>query len=379
MRRSLSAIALLVCGATLLGGAIAGAQSSGYSGSWTDPKPTTDRNGTPLAYLDRAAPLTGQVSHPNGISRVSAVLVPDPKNPAPKGCDGKVDPTVATEQNGTAVTFHVGATLPCDIVYQVRATVQANASPGLTGSTPPPYQMPLLVAVAIPPAPVSQVDATLEVNGNDRKVTLAWPSGSEPDLLGYVVTRVVGGKSETLGQVSAGDATQWVDKTPAPGTTSTYEVTAVRNGPDDSVKQVAAEPTQVAVDVPARSADSGSGGGTGEPPLTSVVTGAPAQGRPDPSSLSSVNRVNGSGPPTPPTTADTGFKQALQYPAGKPAAAAAAPTGDPAVVAVFDEGGGTSPLSNRSTMSYVAGGLAVLVGAFVIRTVTRRAAALDVR
>jgi hypothetical protein len=88
--------------------------------------------------------------------------------------------------------------------------------------------------------------------------------------------------------------------------------------------------------------------------------------------------VNGGGPPTPPTTADTGFKQALQYPAGKPAAAAA-PTGDPAVVAVFDEGGGTSPLSNRSTMSYVAGGLAVLVGAFVIRTVTRRAAALDVR
>lgn len=373
MRRLLAAVGLLV----LLTAPFAHAQDSGYSGGWRDPAPTdTSDAGMPMAYLSAAKPLTGQVSHPNGISRVSAVLVPDTASPPADGCDATMDPVTA-EQSGTTATFHVTAHFPCNLVYHVKATAQANPN-GPIGSPPPPYQMPIDIAVAIPPAAVSSVEATLTVDGDARSVRLEWPANSEPDLLGYVVMRVTDGHTETLGQVAADARTRYVDDDPPSGKTSRYEVTAIRRGPDSKVKQVPAQPTTVDVEVPSRATDSGGGtsGGSGgsESGLTTVVTGQATTGKPNPNLLSSVRARGGSGrPASPPTTFDSGFQETLPFQPGDQAASA--PTGgDNAVVATFDEGGDTSILSNKPTLTFIAGGLAVLVGAAVLFYVSRRAA-----
>lgn len=367
MRRLLVGAVALV----LLAAPFASAQTDGYTGGWTDPAPTATHNDQPMTYLEAAAPLTGVVSHPNGISSVTAVLVPDPDAPVPAGCDATMDPVTA-EPNGSSVTFHVHATFPCNIIYELRATAQANQSSDVGATKPDPFRLPLFVAAAIPPAPVQGVDAILEVDGSSRKVTLQWAAGSEPDLLGYVVTRTTSGDTKSLGQVDAGDDTRLADADPPAGKTSRYDVTAVRRGPDDDHKQVAAAPAQVRVDVPARSETSSGSGG--EPPLTTIVSSGSSEPPPDPHLLSSVNAVGTHGTPaSPPTTLDTGFNPTLDYP--KPADdEVAAPVGDPAVVVTFDESGGESPWENRETMRFIAGGLALLVGALVVTYVTRRAA-----
>jgi hypothetical protein len=375
MRRLLAAVGLLV----LLVAPFAHAQdSNGYSGGWRDPAPTdTSDDGMPMAYLGAAKPLSGQVSHPNGINRVSAVLVPDASNPPADGCDATMDPVTA-EQAGTTVTFHVSAHFPCNLVYHVKATAQANAN-GPIGSPPPPYQMPIDIAVAIPPAAVQSVEATLTSDGDARTVRLEWPANSEPDLLGYVVMRVTDGHTETLGQVAADARTRFVDDDPPSGKTSRYEVTAIRRGPDSKVKQVPSQPTTVEVDVPSRAADGGGGAsggsGGGESGLTTVVTGQASTGKPSPDLLSSVRARGGSGrPASPPTTFDSGFQETLPFQPGDQQAAGAPTGGDNAVVATFDEGGDTSILSNKPTLTFIAGGLAVLVGAAVLFYVSRRAA-----
>ena len=377
-RRLLAAAALL----TLLAAPLVRAQD-GYSGGWTDPAPSSDLDGRPLAYLDAARPLVGQVSHPNGISSVNAVLVPDPEHPVAEGCEASMDGPTATEPSGSTMVFRVPATFPCNLVYEVRATAQANAGGGLGNDTPGPYAMPLLVAVAIPPAPVSQVDAVLEVDGDDRSVVLEWPEGSEPDLLGYVVAR----DGTSLGQVDAGDTLRFVDDDPPPGI-SEYSVTSVRDGPDDTVEQVPAEPTVVQVEVPASEDDAdggdgdgdgdggGSGGGDGgeaaDPQIAGEQTAAEPRGAPLSGGLSSVN-ARGQAPPSlgPPTTLDTGYQETLPFDPRAPEEVAAPPSGDAAVVTVFEE---ADALDDKQRYAFIAGGLAVLVGASVILHVTRRAA-----
>jgi hypothetical protein len=382
MRRLLAAGAIAVV--ALASTPIAGAQE-GYAGGWTDPAPSATRDDKPLGYLDGVRPLSGQVSHPNGISSVTVVLVVDPENPPSDGCVGQVDTQAALEPSGA---FTVHGSFPCNLVYELRATAQANPGTGLGSSTPGPYAMPLLLAVAVPPAPVSRVDADLDVDGDDKQVTLVWPGGSEPDLLGYVVSRTTDGTTEELGQVDADEFTSFVDDDPPPGVTSTYSVTAVRNGPDGEIEQVPAEPTSVDVDVPGTRASDAGGDGTGgsaagsgdgsvDPELAGSQSQVGESGRPDAGSLSSVRRRASAGArPTPPTTADTGFSETIDYGelGGPDDQAAVLPTGDPSVVAVYDETITGSPWSNKETMSFVAGGLAVLMAAATVLTVTRRAA-----
>ena len=379
MRRALAAVGLVAV--ALLAAPLAGAQE-GYTGGWTDPAPSGTREGKPLAYLDAAKVLTGQVSHPNGIRSVSVVLVPDADNPPASGCDAEMDPNVAVEQNGTTAVFRVTATFPCNLVYELRATAQANADSGITSGTPSPYAMPLVLGVAIPPAPVATVDAILEIEDEDRTVTLEWPAGGEPDLLGYVITRTVGDDTETLGQVDVDEERTFTDDDPAVGETNRYDVTAVRNGPDDDVEQVPSAPTGVLVDVPGETEDAdedgegGEGGGDGgedvDPQLAGDATQNDGGSRPDPGALSSV-RVRGvQGRPSPPTTADTGFSETIDY--GEVGPEDAVPPGDNSVVALYEEGTTGSPWSDKETMTFVAGGLAVLSGAGTILTVTRRAA-----
>jgi hypothetical protein len=82
-------------------------------------------------------------------------------------------------------------------------------------------------------------------------------------------------------------------------------------------------------------------------------------------------RARGQAPPRlgPPTTLDTGFGETLPFDTS--GQALSAPEGDAAVVAAFEE---EQLLDEKQRMAFIAGGLAVLVGAAVILYVTRRAA-----
>ena len=344
----------------------------GYSGGWTNPAPSGERDGKPLAYHTEEGPLVGEVSHPNGISSVNVVIVPNPDEPPPAGCDPSMGP-VEAEHTTNTVVFRVDATFPCNTVYEVRATAQANAGGGGGlggGSTPAPFVMPLFVAVALPPDPVDYVDAALDVDGEDREVTLSWPANDEPDLLGYVITR----DGDTLDQIDAGEDTTYVDDSPPKGKTASYGVTAVRQGPDDTVEQVASPSTTVDVDVPVDEPAANDGSTTTvEPGVASDPREAEESGRPDSGSLLSSVRARGQAPPRlgPPTTLDTGFAETLPFDPNAPVdEMAAPPTGDSAVI-VFEEG---EALDDKQRLSFIAGGLAVLVGAATIFHVTRRAA-----
>lgn len=362
-RRTLAVAGLLV----LVAAPFAGAQESGFQrAEWVDPAPTSQVDGQPLAYLDSARQLTGIVTHENGIERVTALLVPA-QDPPPEECRATVDPNATMERNGS--TFRVTATFPCNLVYEVRANAQSRAGSGLGAPPPATHVMPLLVAVAIPPAPVASVDAV--VDGDARTVTLEWPGGPEPDLLGYVVSR----DGEAIGQVNASEATRFIDDEP-PGGSVAYEVTAVRSGPDDEVQQVASEPTTVAVETPADpDAPATSTGGSDpsagpvDPQLAGEATQAEVQGQPNGAGLSSV-AARGQRPPSlgPPTTVDTGFSETLPFDPNAPSQRA---SGDPAVVATFEE---VVALDEKQRLAFIAGGLAVLVGAATIFYVTRRAA-----
>jgi hypothetical protein len=122
---------------------------------------------------------------------------------------------------------------------------------------------------------------------------------------------------------------------------------------------------------------SSDGGSTPSEPQEPAIAGeqqpATAAGAPPAGGLSSV-RARGQAPPSlgPPTTLDTGFQGTLPFDPANPQPQVAAPVAaDPAVVSVFDEG---EPVDRKQFWSFIAGGLAVLVGAAVIFHVTRRAA-----
>lgn len=338
------------------------AQDTGYQrAEWTDPAPSGDVRGTPLAYLDSARSLTGVAVHDNGIANITAVLVPDPTNLPPEGCGATVDPNPSVEPDGA--TFHVQARFPCNRIYEIRANVQSNPGSGLGGRVPEPRAMPLLVAVAIPPAPVAVVEA--EVDG--REVTLSWPGNSEPDLLGYVVER----DGEPIGEVAAGDTTRFVDRDPpAAGGPVDYRVIAYRQGPDGEVKQVGSAPTAVTAEVPAEPGAADEGASAEPDPQVGGDEQAPPSGAPPGGGASGGARSQAPARLGTATTLDTGFGETLPFDTS--GEAAAPPTGDPAVVATFDDE--ADGLDEKQRLSFIAGGLAVLMGAAVILHVTRRAA-----
>jgi len=380
MRRRLL-VAAVVAAAGLATLAPASAHGD-YTGGWTDPAPGTE--------LDGLRSISGTVSHPHGIEAVSLLLV-SPVEEQPPECEAGGGPFAPVQGNGAmSVSFSFPVVFPCNVMYQVAARAQAGAGEGTSlepDPAPGPYDMPLVVAVAIPPDPVDDVGVFVDDDGDD--VTITWSPNREPDLLRYEVLR----DGEVIGEVGADDDLRFVDDDPPRGTTATYEVVAVRQGPrDDDVK---ASPSGESVEVPdGEDADddedgtddgdegdedadededdgegdedgdgdggslgtsSGTGGGGGQPGSVGISTGP-----------------SGGGAGGPPTTADTGFSDVLPFAGGQ--GVAAPPSGDGSVVASFDDAEDT-PLFNQETWTFIAAGLALLMGSMVIRHVTRRAAA----
>ena len=369
MRRALLAAALVAAAALT---SLVPAWAHGeYSGGWTDPAPGS--------VLDGLRGISGSASHVHGIEQVLLQSVVPEDVEAGEECAASGGPWAPVSGGGAQqVSFTFQVVFPCNIVYRVDATAQAGAGEGTRlepDPAPGPFPMQGRIAVAIPAAPVDGLDLRLAGPEDAREVVITWSGGAEPDIQRYVITR----DGEVLGEVAAGDELELVDAAAPPGARSTYEVTAIRSGPKGDV---AGQPADASIDVPERpvegdegdgaadeDGDDGDDGGSG-PPLGS--SSGPGGGT-GPAPIGTSSRPVSGGPPT---TLDTGFSETLPFDPAAPQAeeVAAPPTGDGSVVASFDDAD-EPPVLNQETWTFIAAGLALLMGSMVIRHVTRRAAA----
>ena len=374
MRRALLGAAVVAAAAlTSMGPAWAHGE---YSGGWTDPAPGE--------VLDGLRGISGSVSHGHGIEQVLLQSVVPEDVDAGDECAASGGPWAPIAGGGAQqVSFTFQVVFPCNIVYRVDATAQAGAGEGSRldpDPAPGPFSMQGRIAVAIPAEAVDGLDLRLAGSDDAPQVVITWSEGTEPDILRYVITR----DGEVIDEVDAGDELEVVDTDPSPGARATYEVTAIRSGPEGDV---AGRPADASIDVPDRSVeddedeaasddgddagtsdDDGDGDGDSGPALGS--SSAPGAGsRPAPIGTSS-RPVSGG----PPTTLDTGFSETLPFdPEAPQDEVAAPPTGDGSVVASFDDAD-EPPVLNQETLTFIAAGLALLMGSMVIRHVTRRAA-----
>jgi hypothetical protein len=374
MRRALLAVAVVAAAAVT---SLAPAWAHGeYSGGWTDPAPGS--------VLDGLRGISGSVSHVHGIEQVLLQSVVPEDVEAGEECAASGGPWAPVSGGGAQqVSFTFQVVFPCNIVYRVDATAHAGAGEGTRLSPDPapgPFPMQGRIAVAIPAAPVDGLDLRLAGPEDARRVVISWSEGAEPDIQRYVITR----DGEVLGEVDAGDELEVVDADPPPGARSTYEVTAIRSGPEGDV---AGQPADASIDVPERpveddedddasgddpagdDGDDGDDGGS-DPALGS--SSGPGGGT-GPTPIGTSSRPVSGGPPT---TLDTGFSETLPFDPAAPQEeqVAAPPTGDGSEVASFDDAD-EPPVLNQETWTFIAAGLALLMGSMVIRHVTRRAAA----
>lgn len=357
IRAAVAAAALV--GGTFLALAPA-ARAASPSGAWTDPAPAGNDGGVPVAYVERPQQLRGSAEFDGGISGVAFTLVKDAADP-PDPCSARpvVSNQVAPGGDGR-VNFAFDAPFPCNRRYQVRATVaprdRAFRDDGV-------LVLNLWVAVAIPPAPTTGLTAS----AGSGTVDLRWDAAAhEPDFVGYQVRRSAGGGEPTAIGETGPDGSSFVDDDlPAGGGTLRYQVVGMRPGPDAGTTVFASSGTPATVDVAPRS------GGAGPAP-------APGSG----GTGTSLGPA-GAGPATPPghrattaparrsttaTTVDTGYAERLPF--RRPAAATAAPTGDPAVVARLE---GDDDATRRQTLLLVAGATTAFSWAMVLRLLARRA------
>jgi hypothetical protein len=374
MRRALAAVALVAVSSVAW---LAPADAHGdYSGGWTDPAPGD--------VLDGRRGISGSVGHAHGIQSVSLGLVSPVDAEAPPECAPEGAPWEPIAGGGAqqvSFTFDVG--FPCNIDYRVEAQAQAGAGEGTRfepDPAPAPFSMSSIVSVAIPAEPVQDLALDLDGPAEDRNVVLTWSPGAEPDIVRYIISR----DGDELGEVVPGEELTFVDASPTPGSQPTYEVTAVRSGPDG---EIAGRPASASIEVPERPSEDdadadggdpddgdgdGGGGGDGASPTdggTSGTSGGTSGIRlPAPTS----RPASGGGPPT---TLDTGFQETLPFGAQpEQEVAAPPPARDGSVVASFDDAD-EPPVLNQETWTFIAAGLALLMGSMVIRHVTRRAAA----
>ncbi len=202
-------------------------------------------------------------------------------------------------------------TWPCNGRFAIQATATAFAAP-TADSADPRTQEPMVavVTVAVPPLPVTAVDAVVDDKANTITVTWAKLTDDElaPDALGYRVERAGPKKAGAFGVYAPVGPTFGVDDEPllidqiaVPGDYR-YRVRALRNGADGPIASPA-EGSDVAEGSMAPDPTT-----TTSPPTTSSAPVLPqlgsGGGRPTPT----TRRSSG-----PPTTADTGYQGTLDY------------------------------------------------------------------
>ena len=230
---------------------------SGWEGSQFD-APFTDGSATmtvptfPISgvFVHAESPITGvDVEFGRGTADSFDTAAGDECVPADVGSvsdTASTDPEHA-DTDPTTYEFDIPedtVTWPCNGRFAIRATARSFAAP--TASSPDPRTdepMVATVTVAVPPLPVTAVDAVVDDKANTITVTWAPLSDEElaPDAIGYRVERAGpkrGGAFGTYAPVgpsfSVDDDPLFIDQIAVPGDYR-YRVRALRNGADGPV------------------------------------------------------------------------------------------------------------------------------------------------
>ena len=150
----------------------------------------------------------------------------------------------------------------------VQAT-ETDPLPDTSGTNVHPVTASVDVTINAPPATPRSVATMPAPDGS--AVTVSWAPNSEPDLLGYVVTRTPSAPGSWPVAVTG---TSFTDRYVAPATAYTYSVQAVRSG-GTAGSTVSSGWASAAARTPAAPASSGSGGsGTSGPGASGGTSGA---------------------------------------------------------------------------------------------------------
>ena len=362
---------LLLAGALAAGAVLVTAPASPAdqpTGSWTNPAPQGGGD-VPVGYVQSHQPLEGAAEHSGGIASVDFILVED----APPGdaCSAQTGTQPQTVVGGSAthVAWAFEVSFPCNRRYQVRATVRPQSPVG--HGTSPELVLNLEVAVAIP---ASSPDGFAVEVGDDRRISLRWepPAAPAPDFAGYELRRSVDGReAEPLADLDVSTTSFLDDDVPDDASVYSYELRAMRPGPDGGTTVYSAPATATA-EVPPLPPDPEDEDG-GDDDGDDDEDGASGGGTSGSGGARPIRRTYTPPRPAPrtPGTVDTGYEQTLPF--GDQEVAGPAdpelPTGDNAVIAELEG----DDDEQRQTMLLVAGGSAAAGWAFLLRTITRRA------
>ncbi len=309
----------------------------------------------------------GRVTSKDPIESVSFAF--DPPLGDADECSGSFvnEPGQLTVDPGEmSATFELVIAAPCNRSHAVTATVTHKDPLVLGVARPRPETSgPVRFGVAVPPAPVQDLEATYDAAS--KKVNLTWAPNSEPDIVGY---RVEGNPPGPDGFQPIGGTvleTNFTD-TLTVDEEHRYRVVAVRSGPDATIREVLGEPSDIITAGPDRP----------EPtvPDTTVVRAPPSASRGG--SAAGGNRGGSAARPSrgSVTTVDNGFTKDLPFDPRQtttvPASPSPVPPEDAAVLAIDDDRAQED--DRRATLVPIAGGLALMMGAVHLRLLSKRAA-----
>ncbi len=324
-RRLFGAIAATAAAGVLVAAPAALAQiDSGWNGSHFD-EPFTSGAATmtvttfPISgvFIHSNSPVTGvDVQFGRGTSG-SFDTAPDddcvPADPGAVSDTATTDPEHA-DNDPTTYEFDIPqdtVTWPCNGRFAIQATATAFDAP--TPDSPDPETtspMVAIVTVAVPPLPVTAVDAVVDDKADTITVTWAELTGDElaQDALGYRVERAGPKKGGAFGAYAPAGPSFGVDDDPlfidhitAPGDYR-YRVRALRNGADGPIAS------------PVAGSDVAEGSIAPDPTTTTSPPTTAAAGPVLPHLGSGTRPTTTTRRPSgPPTTADTGYQGTLDY------------------------------------------------------------------
>ena len=143
--------------------------------------------------------------------------------------------------NAQSEPFDWTATIPENGSYEAVVSVSYRDWPYQLNA-PYRYEMRRAFVVEAPPAPVKGI--TTKVNETERTVAVKWTANTEPDLLGYVVSRSYNKGAYTVLKAVEGDTTTYTDVLTDDNAAGSYryQVRAVREGADPEGDVIVGDP-----------------------------------------------------------------------------------------------------------------------------------------
>jgi hypothetical protein len=239
---------------------------------------------------------------------------------------------------------------PCNGRYTILAAGQSNQEVAA-------YEITTVITVAAPPAPVTVVNARWD--GDVEAVEVVFePLGEDElavDAIGYRVERAGpdGDAFAPVGDDLGVDDEPVVLDEPTAGGDYRYRVRAIRAGPDGPVLSVAAASAVAEVTVPGAAVE------TTTTTTTAARSGTVRSG--GRRSGASVTRGGASRPSGPPTTADTGFDETIDYGDRRPQNELAGQEEGQSIIRTEGEGAGlVAPVAGALVLLGWAGHIAYL-------------------